>query len=858
MEIIKEYIKTHIYQTNLYSIKQDELKVISSYSHFKLYYKSDFICYLDNDINNLNKNKQVYEFINHIENYIIKKNQIICLFCITNEDEFLINLALNNLNKIKQFKILIIGSNDKHIKQAILFNNDYIISIKKDYKLMIQTGLTYIRSNYIFKDFLFITNSDTLISPNIITFTINKFNDTFFFGGPTSIKYLNLNIVNLCLYNLSTSNLFFSNWFLISKNILNLLNWNLFEASTELNKILELHILKYKGKIFEINKEGTLCFNYEKEIKINSKKMDMIEEMEFKLLNMLINNKFIHFNKMDKFINIIKMKDNSINMNKISKIQEEQNNDFIEREILLKNYIIPKKKVIDSINEININIIDKFYIIRIFLNRDELEKKIHDISILNKSNYTIINNENRLKSHTIAIRDAITRKLSKICIIEDRLLTDYLLFSIQNNEIFQSAWDIVLLIPFDNEESKSIKINDLNTENMEIIDNIKIFAYCLNNNIYKKYLNLILKKETTLNKCILELYIYNFHIIQGNFNFNNLTINKSGKIIDEDYKKLQKQNNIMLNNSVISNMLIPIGKNYKQLKLMHPNIKDNRKSFAPSNNSDLSLNNYFPIKENQELIVKASGFQKNNKIIQSLCLNNKLNLNEFVCIMSFIKNGHEFHLYTYDQVENVPTECTIKNANEILQIDKFPLDKKNSNEAIFFNIFCYKLLYEKGNYWIKLDMICNQYFNFNELYIFSSEKTNHNTELINTKIIKCPLKSEFAKYCYNNSLGMNKIQNISIKDIEINIIDEAINKFKLGSFMKPWYYFCPIDKLNNLVDLSLLKIDPGWYSLNLNIDCWEKFNLDKNKIYHGSLFNDLVNKYCPNCFFLNDSYLNLE
>ena len=39
---------------------------------------------------------------------------------------------------------------------------------------------------------------------------------------------------------------------------------------------------------------------------------------------------------------------------------------------------------------------------------------------------------------------------------------------------------------------------------------------------------------------------------------------------------------------------------------------------------------------------------------------------EQLCIRSFVAHGHPYHLYTYDEIENVPPGVTIQDASQIL------------------------------------------------------------------------------------------------------------------------------------------------------------------------------------------------
>ena len=53
-------------------------------------------------------------------------------------------------------------------------------------------------------------------------------------------------------------------------------------------------------------------------------------------------------------------------------------------------------------------------------------------------------------------------------------------------------------------------------------------------------------------------------------------------------------------------------------------------------------------------------------IIQSLWIGPSLSKLEQVCLKSFIDNDMEFHLYTYEKVDNVPRGTIIKDGNTIM------------------------------------------------------------------------------------------------------------------------------------------------------------------------------------------------
>ena len=115
-----------------------------------------------------------------------------------------------------------------------------------------------------------------------------------------------------------------------------------------------------------------------------------------------------------------------------------------------------------------------------------------------------------------------------------------------------------------------------------------------------------------------------------------------------------------------------------------------------------------------------------NKVVKSLWLGSALTNLERMCINSFIKNGHEFHLYTYNNILGVPLGAVIKDANEIIdakEIFCYRDPQHNGSFSAFSNWFRYKMLYELGGYWVDMDMTCLKPFDFEEEHLKQVKKT---------------------------------------------------------------------------------------------------------------------------------------
>lgn len=139
-----------------------------------------------------------------------------------------------------------------------------------------------------------------------------------------------------------------------------------------------------------------------------------------------------------------------------------------------------------------------------------------------------------------------------------------------------------------------------------------------------------------------------------------------------------------------------------------------------------------------------------NKIISGLWIcpsNEPLSNIELLCIHSFIANGHDFHLYTYGSIPNVPKYEDIKicDANEILPADR--IFTCQNSLAAFSDWFRWELMQKKGGWYVDMDMVCLRPFSFPEKIIFGRE----NDRYYQSNVIKFPpqhyVALELTKSC---------------------------------------------------------------------------------------------------------------
>jgi mannosyltransferase OCH1-like enzyme len=185
-----------------------------------------------------------------------------------------------------------------------------------------------------------------------------------------------------------------------------------------------------------------------------------------------------------------------------------------------------------------------------------------------------------------------------------------------------------------------------------------------------------------------------------------------------------------------------------------------------------------------------------NLIINSLWIGNSLSIMELLTIKSFMDHGHEFHLWLYSEMEtSLPEGVVLEDANQIIPEDKI-FSYKNANQyghgkgsfAGFSDIFRYKLLYEKGGWWVDMDVTCLKPFNFKSDFVFRE----HSELLIVGNVMKCPPKTDFMKCCYEEAIESVDEKNSNwLKPIEIlntNLLKHDLEQYIMKDISIPDHY----------------------------------------------------------------------
>ncbi len=246
-------------------------------------------------------------------------------------------------------------------------------------------------------------------------------------------------------------------------------------------------------------------------------------------------------------------------------------------------------------------------------------------------------------------------------------------------------------------------------------------------------------------------------------------------------------------------------------------------------------------------------------IIQGLWIGPKLSTMERLSIKSFLDNGHEYHLYTYSDIEGVPEGASIKDGNEIIpesEIFTYSSGEGKGSVSAFSNFFRYKLLYDKGGWWVDTDMICLKPFDFDDEYVFSSEHyVTRNEDVVTSGVIKAPKESEVAKNNWEICKSKDPIK-IVWGEVGPRLVREAVKEFELDKYVKPHQTFCPLgfEEWFKVLNPNIqLKFGEDVYALHLWNEMWRRSKMDKDKSYNSKcLYEKLKKQHLGNKYFISN------
>jgi hypothetical protein len=242
-------------------------------------------------------------------------------------------------------------------------------------------------------------------------------------------------------------------------------------------------------------------------------------------------------------------------------------------------------------------------------------------------------------------------------------------------------------------------------------------------------------------------------------------------------------------------------------------------------------------------VFSDSDLLEENRHVNALWIGSRLSKIELLTLQSFVDNGHVFHLWTYGPIDNeLPEGVVLEDANQILPEERI-FRYKNFNKyghgkgsvSGFSDIFRYKLLYDKGGWWIDMDVTCIKPLNVTTPYFF---RKHHDLALVGN-VMKCPPKSALMLACYQqasaevdeNNTDWHKPIEILNRHVFVNNLQQYI--YGNVSNLDMWHEIAGLITGNQ-------QVPANYYFIHWMNEEWRSRDIDKNSFRYNSVLGKMM------------------
>ena len=230
--------------------------------------------------------------------------------------------------------------------------------------------------------------------------------------------------------------------------------------------------------------------------------------------------------------------------------------------------------------------------------------------------------------------------------------------------------------------------------------------------------------------------------------------------------------------------------------------------------------------------------------MQSLWVGPELSNMERLSINSFLKNGHEYDLYTYGRVLGIPDGVNVLDANEI--IPELNIFYNRGGYSTFSDFFRWKLIRDRGGWWVDTDAVCLRPFDFDSEYVFFGGKGKPGADdCVTSGLFKAPANSQFTRFGWK---VCETTDTMTMKWGECGppLITEMVEVCGLQDHILPGKMVFPIFYTDaaRVFTQSTGKMNFGdAYSVHLFNEIWRLAGTDKNGFYPNSLYQQLQERF---------------
>jgi hypothetical protein len=228
--------------------------------------------------------------------------------------------------------------------------------------------------------------------------------------------------------------------------------------------------------------------------------------------------------------------------------------------------------------------------------------------------------------------------------------------------------------------------------------------------------------------------------------------------------------------------------------------------------------------------------------VHSLWVGDELGPLQRLAISSFLRHGHEFHLFCYEPVAGVPDGVVVRDGKDILPanaIFRYARGGGKGSVSAFSNLFRYKLLLDRGGWWVDTDVVCLKPFDFVDTVVLASELTRERKHLA-ASVIKLPPGHEIARRCYDAAAASDR-ESLRWGEIGPKLLDRVVTELGAWEHVRDTAVFSPVPwwEWETLLGDDTAYIKEETMAVHLWHELWRRAGISKDWKFRGRFFQSL-------------------
>jgi hypothetical protein len=232
-----------------------------------------------------------------------------------------------------------------------------------------------------------------------------------------------------------------------------------------------------------------------------------------------------------------------------------------------------------------------------------------------------------------------------------------------------------------------------------------------------------------------------------------------------------------------------------------------------------------------------------NEAVQTLWIGPELSTLERTALRSFLAHGHEVDLYTYGEVRGVPAGVALRDAGEVLPASAVFRYRDLPSYAGFANFFRYKLLLERGGWWVDADVVCLAPFDLAGEHVVAGEPSPAGT-VAASAVLKAPAGSPLMAAAWEACRSRDP-QALGWGETGPRLLAALLPRFGLAP--EPAEVFCPLawDRWSDALDPDFVWEPPAaTRGVHLWNEMWRRHGRSKDDpTPPGCLYERLKARY---------------